>query len=144
MKGYMTVEASMILPMVFGVVMFVLSLLFYSYDRCLLEQDVAALVVRSEYLDGGTIEEKAQRMNTEIAQWYLEKYVWMDVIVPEFVVKEDLVQIRAEGCFRGPFFKKVVVERQGRTLSPTFWLRQRIKLDKAKENEEAVNEHGVY
>lgn len=144
MKGYMTVEASMILPLVFGVVMFVLSLLFYSYDRCLLEQDVAALVVRSEYLDGGTIEEKAQRMNAEIAQWYWDKYVWMDVRAPKLVVREDSVQIRIEGDFQGPFFEAVAVERQGQTWSPTFWLRQKIKLDRAKENEEAVNEHGVY
>lgn len=144
MKGYMTVEASMVLPVAFGVIMFVLSLLLYSYDRCLLEQDMSALVVRSEYMDAGTIQEKAQRVNAEVEQLYLEKYVWMDVSVPKLVVKEDAVQIRAEGSFRGPFFKTVVVERQGLTLSPTFWLRQKNKTNKAMENEEAVDEHGVY
>ena len=144
MKGYMTVEASLVLPMVFGVILFVLSLLFYSYDRCLLEQDVAALVVRSEYLEGGTTEEKVQRLKAEVREWYLEKYVWMDVTVPKLSVKEDSVKIRAEGNFRGPFFENIVVERQGMTLSPTFLLRQKMKLDKAKESEETVNEYGVY
>lgn len=144
MKGYMTVEASLVLPIVFSIIMFVLSLLLYSYDRCLLEQDVAALVVRSEYLDGGTTEEKVRRMRAEVGDWYLEKYVWMDVVVPEMVVKEDAVKIRAEGIFRGPFFEKVVVERQVLVLSPTFLLRQMRKLENAKESEEAVDEHGIY
>lgn len=144
MKGYMTVEAAMVLPVAFGVVMFVLSMLLYSYDRCLLEQDLSALIVRSEYLEEGTLAEKEQCMSAEIAQLYLDKYVWMDVVVPKLVVKEESVRIQAEGSFRGAFCEDVVVERQGMTLSPTFLLRQKIKMDKAIENEEGVNEYGIY
>ncbi len=37
--GYMTVEASLLMPMVLCVLVFVLYLSFYLYDRCTLEQD---------------------------------------------------------------------------------------------------------
>lgn len=144
MKGYMTVEASLVLPMVFGVIMFVLSLLFFSYDRCLLEQEVTGLVVRSEYLEGESLEEKARNMKEMVEGWYLEKYVWMDIQVPELLVKANEVQVNAEGTFRGPFFDSVIVERKMTSLSPTFLLRQKVKLEKTVETVEEENEHGIY
>ena len=144
MKGYMTVEASLVLPMVFGVIMFVLSLLFYSYDRCLLEQEVTGLIVRSEYLEGENLEQKARNIEAEVEKWYLEKYVWMNIEVPELMVKVNEVQVKAEGFFRGPFFESVVVERGTMNLSPTFLLRQKIKLEKIAEKGEEKDEYGIY
>ncbi|MBQ7919614.1 MAG: pilus assembly protein [Lachnospiraceae bacterium] len=144
MKGYMTVEASLVLPAVFGVIMFVLSLLFFFYDRCLLEQEVTSLIVRSEYLEGESLEEKARNMKETVEDWYLEKYVWMDVRVPELLVKTNQVQVKAEGTFCGPFFDKAVVERGTMSLSPTFLLRQKVKLEKMEEKGKEENEHGIY
>lgn len=144
MKGYMTVEASFVLPMVFGVVMFVLSLLFYSYDRCLLEQDVMSLIVRSEYIEGDGLEEKVRSMEAEVGKWYREKYVWADIAVQKLTVKEDSIRISAEGSFRGPFFEQMAVDRGMKRLPPTFILRQKIKLEKELENMEGTDEYGIY
>lgn len=129
MKGYMTVEASLLLPMVFGVLMFVLSLLFYSYDRCLLEQDVTSILVGSGYGEED-VQEIASDIEREIIDWYLEKYVWMDVTIRELVVKDNSVRLAVEGKYNGPFFKDIEVQRQFMELSPTFWLRQKNKLEK--------------
>ena len=49
MKAYFTVEAACILPIVFGVYVFLIYGMFYQYDRCLLEQDVALQVLKEQW-----------------------------------------------------------------------------------------------
>ena len=44
-KGYMTVEAALVMPMVFGVILFAMFLMFFRYDRCLMEQNLARALV---------------------------------------------------------------------------------------------------
>lgn len=46
MKAYFTVEATCILPLVLGIYVFLIYGMFYRYDRCLLEQDAALMVMR--------------------------------------------------------------------------------------------------
>ncbi|MBQ8823165.1 MAG: hypothetical protein IJZ82_11015 [Lachnospiraceae bacterium] len=141
MKGYMTVEASLVLPLAFGMMMFVLSLLFYSYDRCLLEQEVMSLLVGSEYLEG---EEKASLLEQEIENWYLDKYVWMDIAVRELVASDNRVKLTVEGRYTGPYFPDMEIQRKVTTLSPTFWIRQKNKLEKQLVEGEEADENGVY
>lgn len=43
MKGYFTVETSLILPMVLAVQVFLIYAMLRQYDRCLLEQDMGIL-----------------------------------------------------------------------------------------------------
>lgn len=45
MKGYFTVETSLILPMVLAVQVFLIYAMLRQYDRCLLEQDMGILTV---------------------------------------------------------------------------------------------------
>lgn len=53
MKAYFTVEAAYVLPMMLGVYVFLIYGMFYRYDRCLLEQDTALMVMEeSESLSG--------------------------------------------------------------------------------------------
>lgn len=123
MKGYMTVEASLVLPLVFGMMMFVLSLLVYSYDRCVLEQEVMSYLVGSQYR-----EEKTE-------DWYLEKYVWMGVEILEKADGSSGERLGVRGNYNGPFFADVEIERRALRFSPTFWLRQKNKLEKRIQRE---------
>lgn len=143
MKGYMTVEASLVLPMVFGMVMFVMSMLFYSYDRCVLEQEVTSFLVGSGYVDGD-VQEKACSLEQEIRNWYLDKYVWMDVAVRELVTKNGSVSLSIEGEYGGPFFSDVVVERHLIEMSPTFLIRQKNKWEEQFGEGEKEDENRVY
>ena len=66
MKAYFTVEAACVLPMVLGVYVFLIYGMFYQYDRCLLEQDVALLVLEEEWSAAvGTEAEISSRHGTE-------------------------------------------------------------------------------
>ena len=39
-NAYFTVEAALIIPLVLGILVFLIFIMFYQYDRCLLEQDI--------------------------------------------------------------------------------------------------------
>lgn len=46
MKGYFTLEAAFLMPMVFAVYFFLFYIGFYQYDRCLAEQDLRLALLR--------------------------------------------------------------------------------------------------
>ena len=50
-KAYFTVEAAVLYPIVLGVIVLMTYLLFFQYDRCLLEQDMGRAAVRSGSMD---------------------------------------------------------------------------------------------
>lgn len=45
MGGYMTVEAALVMPVVFAVILFTIFLMFFRYDRCFMEQNLARALV---------------------------------------------------------------------------------------------------
>lgn len=123
MKGYMTVEASFVLPVVLGMMMFVMSLLIFVYDRCVLEQEVMSYLVGNEYEEEGTVD------------WYLNKYVWMDVETSEKRAGSTGKSLRVRGVYNGPFFPDAEIERRTWSFSPTFWIRQKNKLENSIQKE---------
>lgn len=44
--GYFTVEAALLFPFVMGVILLVIYMFFFQYDRCLMEQSAAVLAMR--------------------------------------------------------------------------------------------------
>lgn len=46
MKGYFTLEAALLMPVVFAVYCFLIYIGFYQYDRCLAEQDLRLAMLR--------------------------------------------------------------------------------------------------
>ncbi len=52
MKGYFTIEATLLMPMVLAVYIFLIYLGLYQYDRCLLEQDCRLIALRGSFLQG--------------------------------------------------------------------------------------------
>ena len=75
-NGYFTVEAALVLPMVMGVVFFAVYILLLQYNRCLLEQDMGALVMWGSLLYGEE-EEIASELESKTESIYWGKYlVW--------------------------------------------------------------------
>ena len=73
-KAYFTVEAAVLYPIVLGVIVLMTYLLFFQYDRCLLEQDMGRAAVRS----GSRWMQKKEELNrqlqeSELPVWKLEK-----------------------------------------------------------------------
>lgn len=57
LEGYMTVEASLVLPIVLGVIVFIIYFQLFWYDRCLMDQRTAMLGIRMTRLETARQEE---------------------------------------------------------------------------------------
>lgn len=73
--GYFTVEAAMVMPMVLSVVFLIIYLLFFQYNRCLMEQDVGLLVMGGIYMEVEDNEERIQELRKLANLIYEEKYI---------------------------------------------------------------------
>ena len=63
-KAYFTVEAAVLDPIVLGVIVLMTYLLFFQYDRCLLEQDMGRAAVRS----GSRWMQKKEELNRQLQE----------------------------------------------------------------------------
>ncbi len=139
MKAYFTVEAACILPIVFGVYVFLIYGMFYQYDRCLLEQDVALLVLRTQWEDDRKSVLSGDRMRE--SESYLA-FEW-----GENVLKKEQGEIlaQARGTVIMPF--KGLMPWNGKDdwelkasytcveIKPTEWIRLKQKMMEETEND---------
>lgn len=61
LQAYMTVEATFLMPMILGGIIFIIYLGFYLYNCCLLQQAAYTAALRGSLLE--------ERSNSEIRQW---------------------------------------------------------------------------
>lgn len=109
MKGenaYFTVEASLVLSIVFYTILFLIFTGFYQYNRCLLSQDTYRLALRGSQMLYADNEEVKARVKSEDAGWYYEKYAACHF-------KEKKIQVT-----KG----KVIMEQTAEVKSPLFVL----------------------
>lgn len=96
-KAYFTVEAAMVFPIVLAVQVLLIYLLFFQYNRCLMEQDAGVLSVRSSTLGEEDDWMLLERMQGEAEKLYQEKYIGWEFHSPTLEVKRNRIRIRQEG-----------------------------------------------
>lgn len=75
-NAYLSLEACLIMPMVFYCIFFVIYVGVYQYNRCLLCQDIYRLLIRGSQVKFADNAEVVQRLQEEDAKWYYAKYMW--------------------------------------------------------------------
>lgn len=76
-KAYFTVEASLVLPIVIGSIIFVICFLLYWYNRCLMEQDVSMYTIRAAQMTRLTAEDVPREMTAWRREYLTDKhYAW--------------------------------------------------------------------
>lgn len=102
-KAYFTVEAAILYPVVLGVVLLMMYLLFFQYDRCLLEQDMGRAAVRS----GGRWMQKKEELNRQLQEKELlfdtEKYIAWESELPAWKLERSQVEVEQTGRMPYPF-----------------------------------------
>lgn len=100
--AYLTVEAALVLPVVLGVIVLVIYLLFFQYDRCLMEHNTGILALR-----GCTIQvTNREELIGEIVEYSKQKdkryLAWtMDDIAA--CLKGNIVRVERSGALKCPF-----------------------------------------
>ncbi len=82
-KGYFTVEAAMVLPVVFGAILFLIGIMFFQYDRCLMEQELGVYTIHSSrdkyekdwWIDQEWRKEQRAEYDNRYLQWEREEFV---------------------------------------------------------------------
>lgn len=130
MKGYFTVEAACIMPLMLSVYVFLIFVMFYRYDRCLLDQDVGLMAMQ----------ENAQLRGGRSMDRY-PAFRWK-----ERSIKDDLGRVTAyaEGTVRMPFAQVLQWTGTGSwdisasfakwEVEPVEWIRLYRKVRKGAEN----------
>lgn len=78
-KAYLTVEAAMVIPLIISLIVFLIYMMFYQYNRCLLEQDMGVLAIRSVALQKKEKSVVATSLQEEAAKLDGGKYLLWDM-----------------------------------------------------------------
>lgn len=100
--AYFTVEAALVFPIVLGVILFTIYLLFFQYDRCLLEQSAGVLAMRGctlQITDGEELVRELQNQSGE------EDRGWLAWSMEDAVIslKRNCVTVQRSGELKFPF-----------------------------------------
>lgn len=102
LDAYLTVEASMVLPVVIAVILLTIYMLFFQYDRCLMEQNAGKLALRGctiQLADGQELIRQltvqSQEKDNRFLAWNMEK--------PQIALKRNRVSVKYSGGIAFPF-----------------------------------------
>ncbi len=102
-RGYFTLEATLLLPFVFGVVLLVIYLWFFIYDRALMELDTGAVALRTAVRGEMDAEERGQAAGESLQKLYEGKYAawsWEERVAR---YNHGKVSISCRGSINFPF-----------------------------------------
>lgn len=102
-EAYLTVEAALIIPIVLGIFIFLIYIMFYQYDRCLTEQDMGILSLRGAVRKSENNEELFGYIQKESNAIYLDKYVaavWEPTLIK---IKQNRIEITGKALVKVPF-----------------------------------------
>lgn len=100
--AYFTVEASLVLPVVVAAILFTIYLLFFEYDRCVMEQNAGRLAMRGctdQFTDGEELVKKLMVQSQEGDDRFL---VW-EMKDAQITFKRNRVSVKCEGALIFPF-----------------------------------------
>jgi len=101
-NAYFTVEAALVLPVVMCTMLFVIYMLLFQYNRCLMEQDLGAVAMwgsREEAGDTAALEEKIRE---RLGKLYLEKYVAWEITRLDAGVEKNCFTVKGAGQLTFP------------------------------------------
>ena len=96
-QAYFTVEAAMIIPVVISVILFIIGLWFFQYDRCLLEQDMGALALKGSAVNAADKTEAAEQMKDLQSRISRDKFVLWNQKEVEIKLEKDTIAVRGSG-----------------------------------------------
>ncbi len=101
-NAYLTVEAALVLPMFIGMILFIIYMLLFQYDRCLMEQDLGAMALwggSAEESDTKTLEEMARE---RMSAFYRDKYCAWRFTDLELLLKKNHFTAKGSGQLAFP------------------------------------------
>ena len=145
--AYFTVEAAILYPIILSVILLMTYLLFFQYDRCLLEQEIGKATVLSGSKWTLTKEQLNDYMQKKALYFDEEKYIAWENEDPLWKLEKNDVILEKAGRLRYPFASMGTQEKywsakasfQVDRISPVFWLRRSRNVQNKRDNTEENN-----
>lgn len=128
--GYMTVEAALILAIVFMAYLFLIRSFFWMYDRCVLEQDVASLILKCASVQDDELERKWQQALEARDE---DKYLWIQFQEPTF--KKQGWKLKVTGWGENEQLGDCYIAYEVWRLCPEDWLRMKRRIERGESKE---------
>ena len=101
--AYFTVEAALLYPVVLGVIVLMIYLLFFQYDRCLMEQDMG----RAAVMSGGKWMMEKEEVNKQLLRRDMffdrEKYIAWETELPYWKLEGNHITVEQTGRLKYSF-----------------------------------------
>ncbi len=94
----------MLFPFVMGVVLLVIYMWFFLYDRCLMEQDYALITVLGTEQQGLKPAERVEYIQSLISGLYTDEYYAWRMTDPKIRFEKGNVSMIIEGSLEFPFY----------------------------------------
>lgn len=107
-KGYFTVEASMIIPLVIFLFSFIFYLTFYLYDRCVISQDAYILAFQGSICYDRSPEEIRNYVEGKSREQFGKKYLGFTDFSHSVQVDHFKVWVEAGGTVKASFIKSLL------------------------------------
>lgn len=124
--GYFTVEAALVMPIVLYVIFMILYLLFFQYNRCLLELDMGIFALRGSLAQAETNEDRAELLRKQAMELDEENYIGWQCGKIQWKLEKGTLQVEQQGALEFPFTEElwsVEVNYENHILSPVSFLR---------------------
>lgn len=141
-------EAALVMPIVLAVNVLIMYLMFFRYDRCLMEQDVGKLLVRGIAAQTDNSEERIKYMNSLAASSDDSKYLMWESDPIMIRQESGTVKISEMGSVRFPFSGWQIdglpdlwdcsVKRENVLSDPVFWVRSYRKIRNERKTDDSV------
>lgn len=102
MNAFFSVEAAIVVPLAISAILLAVCLFVFQYDRCLMEQDVAAQALKAATAEARTNEELEEKIQMHTTGLYRNKYVAWDLIMLEVKMEKKVIEAVGKGEFRFP------------------------------------------
>lgn len=136
-NAYFTVEAAMVMPIVIFTIVMLVYLLFFQYNRCLMEQDMGALALKGCSIQEDDKEALMQTLGYYANKTDKDKYVMWNMNDAEIKLETDKIEVLQKGGLIFPFsgFMKEVDTRwdtvavyKNQRINPVDFIRMYSKL----------------
>lgn len=101
-NGYFTVEAAMVFPVVLGTVLFIVYMLIFQYDRCLLEQDMGALALWGSRVRAESSTELRSLIQKQTNEIYKDKYAVWKMLALDVKLEHNRFSAKGKGQLTFP------------------------------------------
>lgn len=101
-NAYFTVEAALILPVALGTLLFIVYMLLFQYDRCLMEQDLGGLALwgsRVKAENSGELQDLIQKRAGGI---YKDKYAVWNMLTLDVKLEHNRFEVTGKGQLTFP------------------------------------------